>query len=584
MDKVQQVAPSVNESDGWKCTNDEGLPDFLFDLEYSTAEQVRAAVMALPTYEQRERAYGVIKSDRWGGPDWIGSPPPKPGSLEEAMELVRRAKTSEELRERVLALPRWQDQHSFYRQITEYGYNWRGPKWTGDPPPGWKESQAREKAEREERIESIIKESQKVYAEHEIARRLKLGLDAPPWIAPLVKALGRPAGGSGTWDGDGIDPQEFHLDFIDSAALDDLELKRSWLIPGILVERQPCVIGGPVKSLKTSIAVAAAVAMSSGTAFLGEFQCTRKLRVGVISGESGHAAIKDIARRVCGSIGIELRECNIHWSFNLPKLANAEHLAELQKQIRLRRLDVVIIDPLYLSLLAAKEAAGLNAGNLYQMGPLLLAAAKICLAEGCTPIICHHFKHTRERYGKPTLEDLAFAGIREFARQWVLLAPRDEYDPETGCSKLWMQAGGSMGQGLARALTITEGKLLLDFSGRYWQVEMDTLAGVRQTAAEDRQTAKDRNKEEAARQDDDAFIKSVDELARDQDAEPAGWVGFKRAWQTAGLTEARGERCFRRFKDKGILEDGQRKLPTNNGGWTKARCVRRKRTDELPLA
>jgi hypothetical protein len=233
---------------------------------------------------------------------------------------------------------------------------------------------------------------------------------------------------------------------------------------------------------------------------------------------------------------------------------------------------VVIIDPLYLSLLAAKEAAGLDAGNLYDMGPILVAAAQVCLAENCTPILCHHFRHSRGRLDKPSLEDLAFAGIREFARQWILVAPREEYDPDAGRSELWMNVGGSMGHGMNRVVTITEGKLLEDFSGRFWQVEVETEGEVRQTVREDRQT----DLQAQARNDDELFLKAVEQLARDPKGDPAGWVTVEKVHvvliaRLGKCSRNRAKACVFRLKEANkIEEDPERKTP----GCKAAQCVR----------
>jgi len=60
-----------------------------------------------------------------------------------------------------------------------------------------------------------------------------------------------------------------------------------YLVEGILVESQPCIIGGPKKALKTSMLIDLAIATATGGHFLGRFNVPRPRRVAVMSGESG---------------------------------------------------------------------------------------------------------------------------------------------------------------------------------------------------------------------------------------------------------------------------------------------------------
>jgi hypothetical protein len=152
--------------------------------------------------------------------------------------------------------------------------------------------------------------------------------------------------------------------------------------------------------------------------------------------------------------------------------------------LRKHRVETVIIDPLYLCLLAGVE--GKNAGSLFDTGPLLYAVGRACLDAGATPLLVHHERKADKNqrqymYAPPDLEDLSFAGIQEFARQWILVKRREEYHPGTGRHDLWLRVGGSAGHSHLWALTVEEGTLADNFTGRKWQVAVLKVPELKST-------------------------------------------------------------------------------------------------------
>jgi hypothetical protein len=134
---------------------------------------------------------------------------------------------------------------------------------------------------------------------------------------------------------------------------------------------------------------------------------------------------------------------------------------------------VVILDPLYLCLL--ERGGGRSATNLFDMGPVLHDASEACLKAGATPIFVHHTGKVagarKAQKGEALdLDDLSYAGIAEFARQWLLISRRQAYRVGSGEHKLWLSVGGSAGQSGLWAVDVVEGVLGDDFQERSWQV------------------------------------------------------------------------------------------------------------------
>src|SRR5262249_33678034 len=135
-------------------------------------------------------------------------------------------------------------------------------------------------------------------------------------------------------------------------------------------------------------------------------------------------------------------------------------------------LEVVIIDPLYLSLLGG--GVDVDPRNVFSMGPVLMDFARTCLDLGCTPILAHHARKGREKdERKPLdLEDLTYSGVPEFARQWFLISRRSAYEEGTGFHELWIKFGGSAGFSGLYGLDVAEGEVNMRFAGRKWDVKV----------------------------------------------------------------------------------------------------------------
>jgi hypothetical protein len=94
-------------------------------------------------------------------------------------------------------------------------------------------------------------------------------------------------------------------------------------------------------------------------------------------------------------------------------------------------------------------------------------------------VLLHHNTKTsvRQNNHKPArLDNLAWSGYAEWARQWILLGRREDYVEGSGLHDLWMNVGGSAGYSSLWALDVDEG-----FSGgrpHHWKVALSTPSEV----------------------------------------------------------------------------------------------------------
>ncbi len=270
--------------------------------------------------------------------------------------------------------------------------------------------------------------------------------------------------------------------FISSSEFAALDVSHEWMIDRTMVQYEPLILGGPKKSLKTSVVLDLAISLAAGfnTRFLGKFDVEHPYRVGLISGESGKPTLKKKALAVCKAKGLSLTDLKVHWRFRMPSFSVDEEREVIAEYVRENKLDVMIFDPMYLGLFAANT--NISAGNVLQMGPLLQKVVDTCLPYDCTPILVHHTKKLDYRTSKKPLDldDLSQSGFAEFARQWILLSRRSPYRDGSGLHELWMRAGGSAGHSALWGLDVDEGGSKNGIAGEHWDVKVRTSSQLKQ--------------------------------------------------------------------------------------------------------
>ena len=225
-----------------------------------------------------------------------------------------------------------------------------------------------------------------------------------------------------------IDAGSLRYSRLSCAELDAGSYELEYLIDRTLVANQPCIMAGGKKCLKTSLILDMGISLAMGGFFLGKLKVNRACRVGIMTGESGLATIQETARRICRAAGHRLGDIGgLVFSEDLPRFGSLEHEDALRRFIMDDELEVVAIDPAYLCL------PGADAGNLFAQGDLLRGMSKVCSDTGCMMILAHHTRKTKtDPFSPPELEDIAWAGFQEFARQWLLVGRREPVTPPAG--------------------------------------------------------------------------------------------------------------------------------------------------------
>ena len=124
------------------------------------------------------------------------------------------------------------------------------------------------------------------------------------------------------------------------------------------------------------------------------------------------------------------------------QIADNGHLDKMHRLMSDKESEVLIIDT------ASMAMPGKDAANLIVMQGLLHRMSDVCRKLGVTFILVHHTHARSDPHQPPQLGDIAFAGFKEFARQWILVSRRTRYEPpEEGARRhsLWLNCGGSAG-------------------------------------------------------------------------------------------------------------------------------------------
>ncbi len=203
---------------------------------------------------------------------------------------------------------------------------------------------------------------------------------------------------------------------------------------------------GSFKTLKTSLALDLAIALASGTPFLGRFPVAETGRVLFLAGDAGLPALQAKARRICTARGLSLAALdNLVISPHVPRLDSPFDMMALEELLLVQKPLLLVIDPADLALGGKSRGKGDPADVRQMLGEL----TRLADAVGCTVLIVQHSKPPRRTGDPATLDELAGNGLAECAGQWLLVSRRRPFAVGGGPHELWLTTGNRLGdQGL----------------------------------------------------------------------------------------------------------------------------------------
>jgi len=186
-------------------------------------------------------------------------------------------------------------------------------------------------------------------------------------------------------------PGSYQFSPVTSAEFDAGDYRPEWLVKRLAVKNQPMIAGGPRKALKTTILIDLAISCGTGDAgsrFLRRPQAGQDghhlRRIGRV-GHPGH--------RPSHLPGQEHQAGRRGRAVGLPPATASQRRTPGRPEPR-TEAETGSSSPSSTRFTCACSPAGWisTPANLFDMGPILLAASRACLDVGCTPALIHHSK------------------------------------------------------------------------------------------------------------------------------------------------------------------------------------------------
>jgi hypothetical protein len=247
-----------------------------------------------------------------------------------------------------------------------------------------------------------------------------------------------------------------------------VDAKPDWLVEGVFTSDEPTLFGARSKCCKTLQLTDLAVALSTGTPWLGHFNVPQPRRVLFVTGEANLRMISRHLQKAISARGLSFADVAGQLRIeagDFPQFATIAHRDSITATIAKHGIDVVILDPLYRGL------ANVDTYRMSEVGGIIKDFQTAC--RPASFIVSHHVTKQSARdmqEGKsPSLEDLSGAGLAESCGQWWLVGRNSKYAWDWS-HDLCVEFGGREGQGGGRRIVFNE---------QAWTFKVENLSDYR---------------------------------------------------------------------------------------------------------
>ena len=261
-----------------------------------------------------------------------------------------------------------------------------------------------------------------------------------------------------------------HRDLAPFPGLESLETfmepvdDRDDLVEGLIPHPTYGQIAGASKTLKTYAALELAVAVATGTKFLGRFAVGTSGPVVLYINEGRREELQTRIRKLLALRNLRELPEGITIRYQGAHLATEKLIAQLRWDLRRQKPALVILDPFY-----AFFDGDVDATNLLQTGPFLRRFSTAALESGTSLLIVNHFRKCSGK--EPQLSDITQSGGGEWVDSWALVSKFNQSKDDVTLVVKFGARGRGERRLIVRAVNALAGEPDAEFA---WKVSTST--------------------------------------------------------------------------------------------------------------